>query len=295
MGTLGRGRGRLAAGLAAGRGLLRRARRQLRLMLGLLGLVARLRAGRDRRARLGNLRQPRFAQRQLVRDRHPVGNIRLIRRFGFRHQLGHFLLELRLDLAGMLVGQRPMPARIGADLRAIDRHRAQLEHASLARQHQNLHEQPLNLLEEASPKGRDRVVIGMLVRHDEPERHRIQRRPLQLPARKHPCRIAVHHQPQQQRRVVRRRSRTAVAPAHSPQVKAIDHLDHEPRKVTIGKPLVHRGRKQETRVAVDRPKVAHDAASHPSVADLSIITQPHSRGRPRPKRPPRKYQLFWRA
>ena len=52
---------------------------------------------------------------------------------------------------------------IGVDLRAVERHRAQLEHPYLARQCQHLHEQPFDLLEKAPPKRRDRVVIGMVV------------------------------------------------------------------------------------------------------------------------------------
>ena len=40
------------------------------------------------------------------------------------------------------------------------------------------------------------VVVGVLVARDEAERHRVIGRTLQLPARKHPRRIAVHQQPQ---------------------------------------------------------------------------------------------------
>ena len=70
------------------------------------------------------------------------------------------------------------------DLRAVERNGAHLEHSHLARQLQHLNEQALDLLEKAPSKRRDRVVIGMIVRRNEPERNRIVRRPLQLPARK---------------------------------------------------------------------------------------------------------------
>jgi DNA invertase Pin-like site-specific DNA recombinase len=49
-----------------------------------------------------------------------------------------------------------------------------------------------DVLEKALPKRRDRVVVGMIVRSDEPECHRIISRTLQLAARKHPRRIAVN-------------------------------------------------------------------------------------------------------
>ena len=100
----------------------------------------------------------------------------------------------------MLIGQRAVPAGIGVDLGAVERHRAQLEHAHLARHRQHLDEQPLDLLEKPAPERRDRVVIGMLVRRDEAERDRVIARPLQLAAREHPRSVAINQDAQQQRR-----------------------------------------------------------------------------------------------
>jgi hypothetical protein len=51
----------------------------------------------------------------------------LIRRLNFCHQFGHFGLQLGLDLAGMLIGQRAVAAGIGVDLGAIQRWSAPLE------------------------------------------------------------------------------------------------------------------------------------------------------------------------
>jgi hypothetical protein len=50
---------------------------------------------------------------------------------------------LCLDLACMLIGQRAVAAGIGVDLGSVQRHRAHLQHADLARQQQNLDEQRL--------------------------------------------------------------------------------------------------------------------------------------------------------
>ena len=108
---------------------------------------------------------------------------RLVRRLGLGHQLGHFGLQLRLDLARMLVRQRAMTTGVGVDLRAIQRHRAHLQDAHFPRHAQNLDEQSLDLLEKALAKRGDRVVIGMVVGGDVAERHRIVGRPLQLAAR----------------------------------------------------------------------------------------------------------------
>src|SRR6266566_4037268 len=69
-------------------------------------------------------------------------------------------------------------------------------------------------LEKAPPKRRNRVVVGMLVRSDEPERHRIIACTLKLAAGKHPRRIAVNQNAQQQRRMVGSRARASIAPNH---------------------------------------------------------------------------------
>ena len=96
------------------------------------------------------LRQPLLTPRQFLGDRHAVRDIRLIRRLGLRHQIGHFGLQLRLDLARVLIRQRAVPAGVGVDLGAVQRHRAHLQHAHLAGQQQHLHEQRLDLLAESA-------------------------------------------------------------------------------------------------------------------------------------------------
>ena len=183
-------------------------------MLGRLPLKAFLGARFNLGAGLGKLRQTILTARQLLRDRHAVRNVGRIRGLRPRHQVGHFGLQLLLDLAGVLIGQRAVPAGVGVDLGAVQRYRAHLEHPHRARQFQHPHKQPFDVLEKAPPKRSDRVVVGMLVRRDEPERHRIIGRALQLAARKNPRRIAVHQNAQQQRRMIRRRARTPIAPGH---------------------------------------------------------------------------------
>jgi hypothetical protein len=51
-------------------------------------------------------------------------------------------------------------AGVGVDLRAVQPGRAQFEHAHLARQKQNLHEQRFDLLEEPPPGKRTFIVSG---------------------------------------------------------------------------------------------------------------------------------------
>jgi hypothetical protein len=118
--------------------------RQLGLILGLLAQEALTRPRLDLGPGLGERSPPVLAARQFVGDRHPVGTVGLIRHFCLRHQLGHLGLQLRLDLARVLVGQRAVPAGVGVYLRPVERHRPQLEQAHLTRQQQYLHEQPLD-------------------------------------------------------------------------------------------------------------------------------------------------------
>ena len=166
-------------------------RGELGAMLGQLPLVTLFGARLDLRTSLGELLQPFLAPRQFVRDRHAVRKVSLVRRFGLRHEFSDFGLQLRLDLARMLVRQRAVLAGVGVDLRAVQRDCAHLKQAHLARQKQNLHEQRLDLLQKTPPERRDGVVIGMFVRRNEAESHRIIRRPLQLAAGKHARGVAV--------------------------------------------------------------------------------------------------------
>jgi len=111
-----------------------------------------------------------------------------------------------------------VPAGIGVDLGPVKRHCAHLQHAHLTRQQQHLHKQAFDLLQKAPSERGDRVVIGMLVCRDKAHSHRIVRRPLQLAARKHPARVTINQDPQQHRRMVRRRTRTTILARHRSQV-----------------------------------------------------------------------------
>ncbi len=167
--------GRLAARLFSARLRLRLTRRELGFVLRLLARMAFLGSRLDLRPHLGQLAQTLLAPRQFVRYRHAVGNVRLVRRFGFGHQIGDLGFQLRLDLAGMLMRQRAVPAGVGVDLRTVQRHRPHFQNAHLPRQLQHLNEQSFDLREKAPPEGRDRVVVGMIVGRDEPECHRVHR------------------------------------------------------------------------------------------------------------------------
>lgn len=154
-------------------------------MLRQLPRVTLLGARLNLRARFGKLAQTLLASRQFIRYRHAVGNIRRIRRLGFRHQIGDLSLQLRFDLAGVFIRQRAVTAGVGVDLRAVERNRSHFQHTHLARQQQHLNEQRFDLFQKPPPERSDRVVVGMIVSRNEAKRHRVIARPLQLATRKH--------------------------------------------------------------------------------------------------------------
>lgn len=72
-------------------------------------------------------------------------HVRLIRCLGLRHQGDDFGLQLRFDLASVLIRQRTVPARIGVNLGSLQPDRPELENAHLARHLQDIYEQSLDL------------------------------------------------------------------------------------------------------------------------------------------------------
>src|SRR5271157_2476918 len=114
----------------------------------------------------------------------------------------------------------------------------------------------------------------MIVGRDEPERHRVISRTLQLAARKHARRIAVNQKAQQHSRMIRRRPGTAITAAHRAKIEPVDNLHDKARQMFLGKPFVDRGRQQEPRLAIDRTKIAHQkspATLRESMPDSSAI------------------------
>ena len=236
---------RLAAGLLARGRRLGRARREFGFMLGKLPRMALLGARLDLGARFGELAQTLLAQRQFVGNRHAVGNVGCVRRLGFGHQIGDFGLQLRLDLAGMLIGKRAVPAGVGVDFRAVEPDRSQLQNAHLARQQQHLNEQRLDLFQEPPPETRDRVVVGMIVGGEETERHASRRS--HAPACGSKTRPSRSRKPARPAAsgMVRRRTGAAISADHGAQIETVDHLRHEARQMLLRQPIVHRWRKQK--------------------------------------------------
>src|SRR6185503_13695709 len=61
--------------------------------------------------------------------------------------------------------------------------------------------------------------------------------------------------------VIVRRSRAPIAPAHRRQVKPVNHLNDEPRQMSLRKPVIHRRRQKEASLAVNRAEIAQKRAT----------------------------------
>jgi hypothetical protein len=65
---------------------------------------------------------------------------------------------------------------------------------------------------------------------NEPERHRVVSRRLQLAARKHARPVAINQNAQQHSRMIRRRPGTAVPAAHRAKIESVDNTHDKPRQ-----------------------------------------------------------------
>ncbi len=212
-----------------------------------------------------------LAARDLGGHIHAIGRAGSIILLRPRQQVLDFLAQLRLDLVGVTPRQRLVLARAGSDLGAVQRNVTELEQLHLARQHQHLHEQRLDLLQKAPPERGQRIVVRMRIGRHKAERHRVVGRALDLAARMHPVGIPVDQQPQQHRRVMRGRAPARVLLDQIVQIEPINHFDHKAREVITGQPLVHRRRQKVGRVSINTNEATHREELLNGLSPLSRI------------------------
>lgn len=169
----------------------------------------------------------------------------------------HLLAQLRFDLVGVRPRQGLVLAGVGLDLGAIQRDVPELEQLHLARQHQHLHKQRLNLLEKPPPERRQCVVIRVRVGCHEAKCHRVVGGALDLAAGVHATGVAVDQQPQQHRRVMRCRAASTILASQRAQIQLLDDFHHETSQVIRRQPFVHRRWQQVRGVSVNGNKSAH--------------------------------------
>ena len=234
----------------------------------LLGLGSRSGLRRGGRFRLGlqfGLRRPDLlGALLLVRD--PVRQLlaalvaaeRLVflgvRRFGGAHPLGDLGVELGRPLGHALITHRLVLRSVRLDLRAVERHMAELRQPRPVAQLQNLREQAGERLQVTLAEVRDGAEIRRVEPDDAHEVDPFARR-LGDPARRvDPVAISVEQQRRHHRRIKRRLpARAPVGSLNLPKIELLDHKrQHKARQVVRADKVLH-DRRQQQRL-IDRPR-----------------------------------------
>src|ERR1022692_3374695 len=129
----------------------------------------------------------------------------------------------------------------------------ELDQSRLVAQPQSLREQLRQALQMRLPKAGDRIVIGVLVRRQVPERYVFIGRSFDLPRTHHSPAVAVQQHPHHQRGGVGRHSSsilTSVDRYDLGQVQFVGDLGEEPRQMILRQPVLQRRREKEHLVQV---------------------------------------------
>ena len=123
-------------------------------------------------------------------------------------------IELLLgDVAGLGLGEQvrrlgdrreALLARVGADLGAVDRDRAEADETRTLAEAQHLREQADKRVGVSAPKSRDGDVVGRQTRGDDPEGDVLAAAPLDHPRGAFTARVGVEQQRRHNRRVIGR-------------------------------------------------------------------------------------------
>src|ERR1035437_5108237 len=166
----------------------------------------------------------------------------------------------------------------------IDSHMPELDQARLVAQPQSLGEQLRQTLQMRLPKAGDRIVIGVLVRRQVPERYVFMGRTFDLPRTNHSPAVAVQQHPHHHRRVVGRHSSsilTSVDRHDLGQVQFVGYLSDEARQMILRQPVLQRRREKEDLVQV----AGAEALAHTtSVPDSGTFAHGNVPVCPRPNR-----------
>src|ERR1035437_1124957 len=166
----------------------------------------------------------------------------------------------------------------------IDSHMPELDQARLVAQPQSLGEQLRQTLQMRLPKAGDRIVIGVLVRRQVPERYVFMGRTFDLPRTNHSPAVTVQQHTHHHRRVVGRHSSSILTSVDRPdlgQVRFVGYLGDEARQMILRQPVLQRRREKEYLVQV----AGAEALAHTtSVPDSGTFAHGNVPGCPRPNR-----------
>jgi hypothetical protein len=164
--------------------------------------------------------------------------------------LGDLFFELVVGAVGLVGG-------IAGQLGAIQRHRADADHAGGGAQLQGLDEEPGQRLLVAGTKAGDGHVVGGLVGGQHPEGDVLGQAAFDLAGGLNPKTVAIQQHPEQQLGVVGGMA-VPVIPVRlveGCEVELVDHVEDEPGEMLLGEPVAQVGGQQEGLVAVAAQKV----------------------------------------
>lgn len=124
-------------------------------------------------------------------------------------------------------------------------------------QPQHLHEQALKRGPVTAREPRDRRVVGPVVPAQHPERDIQDAAALDLARGPHAHRVRMQQHRHHQRRIERRPTLTIrpVHPVERAQIQLADHRQHQPRQLTLTKPVPNIRRQQERLIDISPDKV----------------------------------------
>jgi hypothetical protein len=146
-----------------------------------------------------------------------------------------------------------MLARIGQHFGPIDGHGdpTDLEHPAVRRQLDGLGKAALQERAILLAKGANRIVVGMGIPAEQPHRHAVVRRPLDLPAGENSRGVAVDEQPQHHPWRVLRVARAPLVDSGRAQIQFFQRVHHKVHQVSRRHPLPQIRRQQKGRVVVN--------------------------------------------
>ena len=217
------------------------------LGLGLGGLVLGFGLGLrfERRFGLADLAQAGVTSRQLCGKLVSAAASAEARLFlgidalGFRQQALDLVLQLLLGFGHPAIAHRLVLGGVGPDLRTVDGDVAELDQPSSLTEPKHLYEQPAECLQMLLAKGRDGVVVGMLIAGQHPKWHLVVSRSLELARGRLADAVTVHQQFHHHRGVVTRPAAQILGIIHRAdrrQIQAVDHVTHKQRQVSLGQP-----------------------------------------------------------
>jgi hypothetical protein len=197
----------------------------------------------------------------LAGHRQPVVEWRAVGRVGLGEQLRDLLLQQHHLLERMAVAHRAVLARAGENLRPVQRqsHLAHAQHAHARRSFEHLMKAPFQERATFAPERADAVVIGMLVRAQQPHRDILVREPLDAPAAEGARRVAVDEQPEHHRGRVLLAAGAAVVDARRAQVQQPNRIHDEVDQMILRHPVAQIRRQEHRRVVVN----VDEAGRHP--------------------------------